>query len=140
MVQKVVTKGNLHYRKLTDKPESEAMIEPHKEDLESLKRLAQGNKVLLPVFSFSGAEVIQLSLEEGVGGGQVNGEVKEEVEQKEVITAVVDGQVVDVRQIKEQLEKAEKAKMAAEANVNVLKNSLSNLISQTFILKLIFIR
>lgn len=69
-----------------------------------------GNKALLPVFTYSSWEV-----------GCAN-KPKEEVES---VLVTVDGHVVDVRKIQEDMEKAEKQRLAAEANANVLKNSLS---------------
>jgi len=43
MAQKVVSKGSLHYRKLTDKPESE-VGQISNEDTETIKKLAMGTK------------------------------------------------------------------------------------------------
>ncbi|CAG5106108.1 Similar to ccar1: Cell division cycle and apoptosis regulator protein 1 (Xenopus laevis) [Cotesia congregata] len=69
LVQKVVTRDSLHYRKLTDKAREEDSKEAKKdedgleksdgsvkgdEDEETLKSLALGNKKLLPVFVGSG--------------------------------------------------------------------------------------
>jgi len=77
---------------------------------------------MLPVFSFSETEIVIDDNAEADGDGTVNGEAASPV------NAVIDGQVFDVRLMKNKLEKAEKALTTAEASVNVLKNSLSKLL------------
>lgn len=49
----------------------------------------------------------------------------------------MDGKVVDVKKIMHELEKAEKEKLSAEANVNAFKNSLSNMINYYYTLRII---
>jgi len=75
---------------------------------------ALGNKSLLPVF-FYGSCSSQLSF---------NGGVKPEKDVDSVMVTI-DGISVDVRKLKEQLEKSEKERIALEANLNALKNGLS---------------
>jgi hypothetical protein len=69
----------------------------------------------LPIFTYS-APVVNLDGSSGLF----------EEEKKESILVDVDGLLVDVREITQQMERADKDRLSAVANANVFKASLSN--------------
>ncbi|XP_067008402.2 cell division cycle and apoptosis regulator protein 1 isoform X2 [Anabrus simplex] len=130
LVQKVVTRDSLHYRKLTDKEvksddvketEKEKAKESEKEggsSSESDESLAYGNKRLLPVFSAglppskrarkdTGTENETVSIPEGY--------------------MMHKGALLDVEKLMEQLQRSERARLETESKMMSLKQDLSEL-------------
>ncbi|CAG2067584.1 unnamed protein product, partial [Timema podura] len=130
LVQKVVTRDSLHYRKLTDKPKKEeeaAGKEPNdvkdkpkeerkETDPEALAALAYGNKRLLPVFE--------------VGGSPPSKRARKDMEEPKESVALPDGytmfrgSLLHVDQMREQLKRSEKARIDTEAKMLSLREEL----------------
>ncbi|XP_015600550.1 cell division cycle and apoptosis regulator protein 1 [Cephus cinctus] len=129
LVQKVVTRDSLHYRKLTDKSKEDDTKEekdgekseiPGKadDDEDLLKSLALGNKRLLPVF---------------VGSGPASKRARREdratlLEEEEAIPdgfVIYKGSLLDVEKLVVQLKRSEKARVDTEAKMMELQHELS---------------
>nr|CAD7411020.1 unnamed protein product [Timema cristinae] len=130
LVQKVVTRDSLHYRKLTDKPKKEeeaAGKEPNdvkdkpkeekkETDPEALAALAYGNKRLLPVFE--------------VGGSPPSKRARKDMDETKESVALPDGytmfrgSLLHVDQLREQLKRSEKARIDTETKMLSLREEL----------------
>ena len=133
LVQKVVTRDSLHYRKLTDKSRDDESKEEKKEekDMETsegsgkpnneeevLKLLALGNKMLLPVFVGDGpaskrARREDSSNEQGVGESVYDGFV------------MYKGSLLDIEKLVSQLKRSEKARVDTEARMMEIQHELT---------------
>ncbi|XP_019756359.1 cell division cycle and apoptosis regulator protein 1 [Dendroctonus ponderosae] len=107
IVNKVVTRDTLHYRKLTDKPKEEEKEElengeKHAEIAVNWHEIALGNKKLLPVFE---EEASKISVKPAVEGGKPLG--SEDL-------VVYQGAVVDIGKLLSQLDRSEKARIETE--------------------------
>ncbi|XP_043273869.1 cell division cycle and apoptosis regulator protein 1-like isoform X2 [Venturia canescens] len=129
LVQKVVTRDSLHYRKLTDKSKDEEIkeekdVEKHDasgkmdNEEEFLKSLALGNKKLLPVF---------------VGGGPASKRARREDttenSEGEFISdgfIMYKGSLLDVEKLVSQLKRSEKARLDTEARMMEIQHELSS--------------
>nr|XP_012221760.1 PREDICTED: cell division cycle and apoptosis regulator protein 1-like isoform X1 [Linepithema humile] len=133
LVQKVVTRDSLHYRKLTDKSKEDDLKDEKKDDKESdrgesikadneedilLRSLALGNKKLLPVFVGSGPPskrarredcVVERSDEEMIPEGIV----------------MFKGSLLDVEKLVSQLKRSEKARLDTEDRMMELQHELT---------------
>ncbi|XP_015117706.1 cell division cycle and apoptosis regulator protein 1 isoform X2 [Diachasma alloeum] len=131
LVQKVVTRDSLHYRKLTDrskededkdkeksKEEKEAADEGHEEveDEEELKSLALGNKKLLPVF-------VSGQVPSKRARGENQGEGEESVPEGFVMFK---GSLLDVEKLVSQLKRSEKARVDTEARMGEIQHELAS--------------
>lgn len=132
LVQKVVTRDSLHYRKLTDKSKEDEIKDDKKDDKETdksegsgkvdneeelLKSLALGNKKLLPVFVGSGppskrARREDSSSEQGEGETISDGFV------------MYKGSLLDVEKLVSQLKRSEKARLDTEARMMDIQHEL----------------
>ncbi|KAG8037133.1 hypothetical protein G9C98_004455 [Cotesia typhae] len=122
LVQKVVTRDSLHYRKLTDKAREEDSREVKKdedglekfdgsvkgdEDEETLKSLALGNKKLLPVFVGSGPPSKRARRE--------NSSDSQNTESVPEGFVMFKGSLLDLEKLVSQLKRSEKARLETEA-------------------------
>nr|CAD7572831.1 unnamed protein product [Timema californicum] len=130
LVQKVVTRDSLHYRKLTDKPKKEEEAagkepldvkdkpkeEKKETDPEALAALAYGNKRLLPVFE--------------VGGSPPSKRARKDMDESKESVALPDGytmfrgSLLHVDQLREQLKRSEKARIDTETKMLSLREEL----------------
>ncbi|XP_011867512.1 PREDICTED: cell division cycle and apoptosis regulator protein 1-like isoform X2 [Vollenhovia emeryi] len=132
LVQKVVTRDSLHYRKLTDKSKEDDLKDEKKDDKEGdkgeftkaeneediLRSLALGNKKLLPVF---------------VGGGPPSKRARREdciVERTDEETipegiVMYKGSLLDVEKLVSQLKRSEKARLDTEDRMMELQHELT---------------
>ncbi|XP_063994162.1 cell division cycle and apoptosis regulator protein 1-like [Diachasmimorpha longicaudata] len=128
LVQKVVTRDSLHYRKLTDRPKDDEDKEKPKDETEvedevlegedeaELKSLALGNKKLLPVF-VSG----QVPSKRARGDNQLEGD-----------GSIPDGfimfkgSLLDVKKLVSQLKRSEKARVDTEARMGEIQHELAS--------------
>ncbi|XP_015521013.2 cell division cycle and apoptosis regulator protein 1 isoform X1 [Neodiprion lecontei] len=133
LVQKVVTRDSLHYRKLTDKSKDEDVKDDKKEEKnidkleiggwgdneEVLRSLALGNKKLLPVFLGSGPASKRARREDGESG---------ECEGESIPEGFVlyKGSLLDVEKLVSQLKRSEKARLDTEARMMELQHELGS--------------
>ncbi|XP_021950634.1 uncharacterized protein LOC110847903 isoform X2 [Folsomia candida] len=137
LLRNISAKGGVHYRAWTDKSEAETddgneqslLIDENKSKLDFVMQIAKGNKSLLPVFTYSSPIVAFDDVKPTLCDDQKVDWTGESV------LVTVDGKVVDVKKIMHELEKAEKEKLSAEANVNAFKNSLTESKNQVAELK-----
>ncbi|CAK9821569.1 Cell division cycle and apoptosis regulator protein 1 [Anthophora retusa] len=132
LVQKVVTRDSLHYRKLTDKSREDDSREEKKDERESdrsdsakteneeeiLRSLALGNKKLLPVFVGSGPPSKRARREDAI---------TEQSEESTVPEGFVmyKGSLLDVEKLVGQLKRSEKARLDTEERMMELQHELS---------------
>lgn len=132
LVQKVVTRDSLHYRKLTDKAKEEDGKEDKKIDVnvdneidddnkigdneEALRSLALGNKKLLPIFVSSGPVSKRAR-------GENNSEDNTESIPEGFI--MFKGSLVDVEKLVCQLKRSEKARIDTEAKMMEIQHELT---------------
>lgn len=131
LVQKVVTRDSLHYRKLTDRSREDELKDDKKDDKEFdksdptkvegeeviVRALALGNKKLLPVFVGSGPpskrarreDVLTDQYEESTPEGFV----------------MYKGSLLDVEKLVSQLKRSEKARLDTEERLMELQHELS---------------
>ncbi|XP_070153513.1 cell division cycle and apoptosis regulator protein 1 isoform X2 [Polyergus mexicanus] len=132
LVQKVVTRDSLHYRKLTDKSKEDDLKDEKKDDKESdrgestkaaeneediLRSLALGNKKLLPVFVGSGPPSKRARrdciLEKG----------DEEIIPEGIV--LYKGSLLDVEKLVGQLKRSEKARLDTEDRMMEIQHELT---------------
>ncbi|XP_011305660.1 cell division cycle and apoptosis regulator protein 1 isoform X2 [Fopius arisanus] len=129
LVQKVVTRDSLHYRKLTDRSKDEEDKEKIKEEREGdedskeevvneeeLKSLAMGNKRLLPVF-------VSGQVPSKRARGENQGEGEETVPEGFVMFK---GSLLDVEKLVSQLKRSEKARIDTEAKMGEIQHELTS--------------
>lgn len=132
LVQKVVTRDSLHYRKLTDRSReddpkeekkddkdmdrSDSIKEDNEEDI--LRSLALGNKKLLPVFVGSGPPSKRARREDSL---------TDQTEESSVSEGFVmyKGSLLDVEKLVSQLKRSEKARLDTEERMMELQHELS---------------
>ncbi|XP_034944335.1 cell division cycle and apoptosis regulator protein 1-like isoform X2 [Chelonus insularis] len=135
LVQKVVTRDSLHYRKLTDKAKEDDSIKENKkddedpdkgdgsskaeEDEEVLKSLALGNKKLLPVFVGSGPPSKRARREDSEGTEQNNTEMVPEG------FVMYKGSLLDLEKLVSQLKRSEKARLDTETKMMEIQHELN---------------
>lgn len=129
LVQKVVTRDSLHYRKLTDKskdeePKEEKDVERAQEakvenEEEFLKSLALGNKKLLPVFVGSGPASKRARREDS------NNENSEGEFMSDGFV-MYKGSLLDVEKLISQLKRSEKARLDTEARMMEIQHELNS--------------
>ncbi|XP_012149485.2 cell division cycle and apoptosis regulator protein 1 [Megachile rotundata] len=131
LVQKVVTRDSLHYRKLTDRSReddpkeekkddkdmdrSDSIKEDNEEDI--LRSLALGNKKLLPVFVGSGPPSKRARREDSL-----TEQSEESVSEGFVMYK---GSLLDVEKLVSQLKRSEKARLDTEERMMELQHELS---------------
>lgn len=132
LVQKVVTRDSLHYRKLTDRSKEDDSKDEKKDDKESdkneaskidneediLRSLALGNKRLLPVFVGSGPVSKRARREDCVL------ETNDEETTPEGIV-MYKGSLLDVEKLVSQLKRSEKARLDTEDRMMELQHELT---------------
>ncbi|KOC64001.1 Cell division cycle and apoptosis regulator protein 1 [Habropoda laboriosa] len=132
LVQKVVTRDSLHYRKLTDKSREDDLREEKRDEKETdksdsikaeneeeiLRSLALGNKKLLPVFVGSGPPSKRARREDAI---------TEQSEESTVPEGFVmyKGSLLDVEKLVGQLKRSEKARLDTEERMMELQHELS---------------
>ncbi|KAK2576941.1 hypothetical protein KPH14_005557 [Odynerus spinipes] len=128
LVQKVVTRDSLHYRKLTDRAKDDSVKDekdtdknengknPNEEEL--LRSLALGNKKLLPVFVASGPPSKRARREDKSTG------ITEEESIPEGFV-LYKGSLLDVEKLVSQLKRSEKARVDTENRMIELQNELA---------------
>lgn len=132
LVQKVVTRDSLHYRKLTDKAREEDSREVKKdedgleksdgsvkgdEDEETLKSLALGNKKLLPVFVGSGPPSKRARRE--------NSSDSQNTESVPEGFVMFKGSLLDLEKLVSQLKRSENARLETEARMMEIQHDLN---------------
>ncbi|XP_014220256.1 cell division cycle and apoptosis regulator protein 1-like [Trichogramma pretiosum] len=132
LVQKVVTRDSLHYRKLTDKVKDDDTKDVKKDDIdngdtiskidneeETLKSLALGNKKLLPVFIGSGPPSKRARGEAGT----------DDVEMESVPDGFImfKGSLIDVEKLINQLKRSESARVETEKKMVEIQHELTTL-------------
>ncbi|KAK1120726.1 hypothetical protein K0M31_010930 [Melipona bicolor] len=131
LVQKVVTRDSLHYRKLTDRSREDDIKEEKKDEKETdkadsirvendeeiLRSLALGNKRLLPVFVGSGPASKRARREDALA---------EQSEESNVSEGFVmyKGSLLDVEKLVSQLKRSEKARLDTEERLMELQHEL----------------
>ncbi|KOX75232.1 Cell division cycle and apoptosis regulator protein 1 [Melipona quadrifasciata] len=131
LVQKVVTRDSLHYRKLTDRSREDDIKEEKKDEKETdkadsirvendeeiLRSLALGNKKLLPVFVGSGPASKRARREDALA---------EQSEESNVSEGFVmyKGSLLDVEKLVSQLKRSEKARLDTEERLMELQHEL----------------
>ncbi|XP_023715067.1 cell division cycle and apoptosis regulator protein 1 isoform X3 [Cryptotermes secundus] len=136
LVQKVVTRDSLHYRKLTDKPrakeedskDSDRMKDAAKEKSkekdpaagEALAALAFGNKRLLPVFSAGGSPPSKRARKDPEDPPKDKPTVPDGF-------VLYKGGLLDVEKLMGQLKRSEKARTDTEHKMLILKEELTGL-------------
>ncbi|OAD53672.1 Cell division cycle and apoptosis regulator protein 1 [Eufriesea mexicana] len=131
LVQKVVTRDSLHYRKLTDKSREDDLKEEKKDEKdidkcdfakvdgeeEILRSLALGNKKLLPVFVGSGPLSKRARREDAF---------TEQSEESNIPEGFVmyKGSLLDVEKLVSQLKRSEKARLDTEERLMELQHEL----------------
>lgn len=131
LVQKVVTRDSLHYRKLTDRSREDDIKEEKKDEKETdkadsirvendeeiLRSLALGNKSLLPVFVGSGPASKRARREDALA---------EQSEESNVSEGFVmyKGSLLDVEKLVSQLKRSEKARLDTEERLMELQHEL----------------
>ncbi|RLU19767.1 hypothetical protein DMN91_008325 [Ooceraea biroi] len=132
LVQKVVTRDSLHYRKLTDKSKEDDLKDEKKDDKESdkgesakaeneediLRSLALGNKKLLPVFVGSGPPSKRARREDCVVERNDEETIPEGI-------VMYKGSLLDVEKLVSQLKRSEKARLDTEDRMMELQHELS---------------
>ncbi|XP_011055311.1 PREDICTED: cell division cycle and apoptosis regulator protein 1-like isoform X1 [Acromyrmex echinatior] len=132
LVQKVVTRDSLHYRKLTDKSKEDDLKDEKKDDKESdkgesakgeneediLRSLALGNKKLLPVFVGSGPPSKRARREDCI---------LEKANEETIPEGIVmyKGSLLDVEKLVSQLKRSEKARLDTEDRMMELQHELT---------------
>ncbi|XP_011161100.1 cell division cycle and apoptosis regulator protein 1 isoform X2 [Solenopsis invicta] len=132
LVQKVVTRDSLHYRKLTDKSKEDDLKDEKKDDKESdkgesgkadneediLRSLALGNKKLLPVFVGSGPPSKRARREDCI---------VEKTDEETIPEGIVmyKGSLLDVEKLVSQLKRSEKARLDTEDRMMELQHELT---------------
>ncbi|XP_036148163.1 cell division cycle and apoptosis regulator protein 1 isoform X2 [Monomorium pharaonis] len=132
LVQKVVTRDSLHYRKLTDKSKEDDLKDEKKDDKESeknesakteneediLRSLALGNKKLLPVFVGSGPPSKRARREDCI---------LEKTDEETIPEGIVmyKGSLLDVEKLVSQLKRSEKARLDTEDRMMELQHELT---------------
>ncbi|XP_023244872.1 cell division cycle and apoptosis regulator protein 1 isoform X2 [Copidosoma floridanum] len=132
LVQKVVTRDSLHYRKLTDKMKEEDSKDIKKDDSEKdgntakadheeevLKSLALGNKKLLPVFVGSGP-----ASKRARGEGSLEQSENQSVPEGFLM---FQGSLLDVQKLVSQLQRSESARVDTETRMMELQRELAAL-------------
>ncbi|XP_044575760.1 cell division cycle and apoptosis regulator protein 1-like isoform X2 [Cotesia glomerata] len=132
LVQKVVTRDSLHYRKLTDKAREEDSRDVKKdedgleksdgsvkgdEDEDTLKSLALGNKKLLPVFVGSGPPSKRARRE--------NSSDSQNTESVPEGFVMFKGSLLDLEKLVSQLKRSEKARLETEARMMEIQHDLN---------------
>ncbi|KAJ4444202.1 hypothetical protein ANN_05992, partial [Periplaneta americana] len=135
LVQKVVTRDSLHYRKLTDKPrakeedkDAEKLKDSTKDKnkevdpaaVEALAALAYGNKRLLPVFSAGGSPPSKRARKDTGDPPKDKPSIPEGF-------VLYKGGLLDVEKLMGQLKRSEKARTDTEQKMLVLKEELNGL-------------
>ncbi|XP_020712429.2 cell division cycle and apoptosis regulator protein 1-like isoform X2 [Athalia rosae] len=135
LVQKVVIRDSLHYRKLTDKSKEEEAKDDKRDDKdlekvdggnkvdneeEVLRSLALGNKKLLPVFVGSGPASKRARREDSENGEGEGESVPEGF-------VLYKGSLLDVEKLVSQLKRSEKARLDTEARMMELQHELGSL-------------
>ncbi|KAL6257562.1 hypothetical protein P5V15_011136 [Pogonomyrmex californicus] len=131
LVQKVVTRDSLHYRKLTDKSKEDDLKDEKKDDKENdkgestkteseediLRSLALGNKKLLPVFVGSGPPSKRARREDCI---------VEKADEETIPEGIVTykGSLLDVEKLVSQLKRSEKARLDTEDRMMELQHEL----------------
>ncbi|KAK9307660.1 hypothetical protein QLX08_002073 [Tetragonisca angustula] len=131
LVQKVVTRDSLHYRKLTDRSREDDIKEEKKDEKETdkadstrvendeeiLRSLALGNKKLLPIFVGSGPPSKRARREDALA---------EQSEESIVSEGFVmyKGSLLDVEKLVSQLKRSEKARLDTEERLMELQHEL----------------
>ncbi|KAF3423684.1 hypothetical protein E2986_12837 [Frieseomelitta varia] len=131
LVQKVVTRDSLHYRKLTDRSREDDIKEEKKDEKETdkadstrvendeeiLRSLALGNKRLLPIFVGSGPPSKRARREDSLA---------EQSEESIVSEGFVmyKGSLLDVEKLVSQLKRSEKARLDTEERLMELQHEL----------------
>ncbi|XP_032674232.1 cell division cycle and apoptosis regulator protein 1-like isoform X1 [Odontomachus brunneus] len=131
LVQKVVTRDSLHYRKLTDKSKEDDSKDEKKDDKEDrnetakaeneediLRSLALGNKKLLPVFVGSGPVSKRARREDCILE-----KTDEEMTPEGIVT--YKGSLLDVEKLVSQLKRSEKARLDTEDRMMELQHELN---------------
>lgn len=132
LVQKVVTRDSLHYRKLTDRSKEEDGKEEKRDDKDSdrgepakaeneeeiLRSLALGNKKLLPVFVGGGPPSKRARREDTVGGQFEEATIPEGF-------VMYKGSLLDVEKLVSQLKRSEKARLDTEERMMELQHELT---------------
>ncbi|XP_012285928.1 cell division cycle and apoptosis regulator protein 1 [Orussus abietinus] len=129
LVQKVVTRDSLHYRKLTDKSKEDDPKEDKRDegiecggktegDEEVLRSLALGNKKLLPVFVDSGPPSKRARREDSTNH-QNEGEIPTDG------FVMYKGSLLDVEKLISQLRRSEKARLDTEDRMMELQHELT---------------
>ncbi|XP_034186804.1 cell division cycle and apoptosis regulator protein 1 isoform X1 [Osmia lignaria lignaria] len=132
LVQKVVTRDSLHYRKLTDRSRDDDPKEEKKDDKETdkndsakedyeediLRSLALGNKKLLPVFVGSGPPSKRARREDSLADQSEESTIPEGF-------VMYKGSLVDVEKLVSQLKRSEKARLDTEERMMELQHELS---------------
>ncbi|KAL0109584.1 hypothetical protein PUN28_014558 [Cardiocondyla obscurior] len=131
LVQKVVTRDSLHYRKLTDKSKEDDLKDEKKDDKEDksesakseneediLRSLALGNKKLLPVFVGSGPPSKRARREDSI---------LEKNDEETIPEGIVmyKGSLLDVEKLVSQLKRSEKARLDTEDRMMELQHELT---------------
>ncbi|XP_011504659.1 PREDICTED: cell division cycle and apoptosis regulator protein 1-like [Ceratosolen solmsi marchali] len=131
LVQKVVTRDSLHYRKLTDKTKEDEIKDSKKEDSEKadglpvktegeddiIRSLALGNKKLLPVFVGSGPASKRARRE--------NSLTEPEVEAVPQGFIMFKGSLLDIDKLVSQLKRSENARMDTEIKMIEIQHELT---------------
>ncbi|KAG9428072.1 cell division cycle and apoptosis regulator protein 1 [Apis mellifera carnica] len=131
LVQKVVTRDSLHYRKLTDRSKEDDLKDEKKDEKEIdktdsikieneeeiLRSLALGNKKLLPVFVGSGPPSKRVHREDAI------------IEQSDesIVSdgfVIYKGSLLDVEKLVSQLKRSEKARLDTEERLMELQHEL----------------
>ncbi|XP_076753502.1 cell division cycle and apoptosis regulator protein 1 [Xylocopa sonorina] len=134
LVQKVVTRDSLHYRKLTDRSREDDLKEEKKDDKEIdktdstkieseeeymiLRSLALGNKKLLPVFVGSGPPSKRARREDALTEQYGESTVPEGF-------VMYKGSLLDVEKLVSQLKRSEKARLDTEDRLMEIQHELS---------------
>ncbi|XP_043470873.1 cell division cycle and apoptosis regulator protein 1-like [Leptopilina heterotoma] len=134
LVQKVVTRDSLHYRKLTDKTKDEDAKDVKKDDkdyekLDSsektedeekiLQSLAMGNKKLLPIFYGNGPASKRARRDDGALS-----------EQSQIVPegfVIYKGSLLDVEKLVSQLKRSENARVDTETRMVEIQHELSSI-------------
>ncbi|XP_043785229.1 cell division cycle and apoptosis regulator protein 1-like [Apis laboriosa] len=131
LVQKVVTRDSLHYRKLTDRSKEDDLKDEKKDEKEIdktdstkieneeeiLRSLALGNKKLLPVFVGSGPPSKRVHREDAIIEQSDESIVSEGF-------VIYKGSLLDVEKLVSQLKRSEKARLDTEERLMELQHEL----------------
>ncbi|CAG7720935.1 unnamed protein product [Allacma fusca] len=134
LVQKVCTKGSLHYRKWTDvQVEDGVVVAEPRDDTQnsSSSLLSQGIKASLPTF---GKAKLLLDIQDIVISSE-DGDALAKETQSLLAACDSDPSLVDVTKLRDQLEKNEKDRMTLDTNIKLLKSSLNETKVQALELK-----